>query len=281
MVTDTGYTKKIQDWLLSDHSDEDNIVSGARLLYGINRNQQFLQNVMRRPFKLVAKLEYELKKHLGYRLQNMTLADVVKLDHDITPKIAALIQEGEKGGNADGSTAHRGRRADHDTLPDGVKKLFDDNADRYKRIKALYETCSTFELACDRYEYLVQLKDAFYTYKKDMQRYDDYKPENGDTVENNMDVDAGEDKGGAVGAAASAKDINNARSYLTKNAQVLKELAGSDNEADIEKARILREKMQQRVDLLVANNAEYSEDTAMAWAELGLKAGNGSEDKDC
>ena len=71
----------------------------------------------------------------------------------------------------------KGRRGDHDSLPEEIQKLWDDNAEVWFRIKALYNHLLTMEnaLPCDRYEYLKQLAELDKRYHDNLAKYDAYK----------------------------------------------------------------------------------------------------------
>ena len=119
---------------------------------------------------------------------------------------------------------------------------------------------------CDRYEYLQQLKETWYTYKRELERYDNYIAPSGSEV-------------AADGAAPSpvdiAKDISNARSYITKYIDRLVELRRSSLSADDNTKALadynnLLAKVQQRVTVLVENAAPIGDDILAKLNEAGL-----------
>ena len=71
----------------------------------------------------------------------------------------------------------KGKRSDHEFLPDEVAALWDANAKRYKEIKSTFETLKTMERQepCDRYELLKILSDLDKRYRADMLTYDSYQ----------------------------------------------------------------------------------------------------------
>ena len=75
---DNKLTQQITDWLNTPRERRD-IGAGAMMLLRLNNNRFLYANIMRRPEKFADKLEYELRKHLRIRLDNMTMADVVRL----------------------------------------------------------------------------------------------------------------------------------------------------------------------------------------------------------
>lgn len=241
IMIDDKFTKEIMTWLDIAEPTDEQIRNGAMLLLKINRNNILYQNICRKPQKFAEKVKYELNKHLRYRLDGMTLSEVRKLDADITPKIQKLIDANE--GDTDEAAKKSGKREDHEVLPDDIKSLWEKNTERYIRMKEAMATCQTLEQSCDRYEYLKMLSETYKAYKEDMAKYDEWKP------------------GQESSAGTDAKAISTARAYISKNRPMLEELIKA---GDKEESNSLAEKIQQRVDLLLNNNAALSEDL-MEW----------------
>ena len=67
---------------------------------------------------------------------------------------------------------------DHDRLPPEIQRLWTDNGALWFKIKELFEQLKGMESApaCDRYEYLKLLDEAYKKYRANLQAYDDYKP---------------------------------------------------------------------------------------------------------
>lgn len=246
-MIDDKLTKEIQTFLDIDPKTDDDIIAGAGILLRINRNKALHQNICRKPQKLLSKLTYELQKHLRYRLDGLTLAEVRKQEAEVLPVVAEAIAEGcpvtdDEETDAESTEPHRGRRADHDSLPDEIKALWTKNAERWKRMKEAFATCQELEMACDRYEYVKMLSETYKKYREDMNTYDSYV--------------AGGDKDKAKAPSAD-KAVSLARSYISKNKAKYDELVAS---GDTDAASALKEKLQQRVDTLVANNAAMGDD---------------------
>ena len=203
---DHQFTKQMQAWLNAKHESDEDIIKGADMLFRLNRNRFYHARATRQPQAYRSNIEYELNKFLKIRLDNMTIDEVKQMDAMVIPEAQAIINEGEPvtttettGENAknadsiegDGSTddaelpAHesdgvavirKGKRKDHEFLPDEVAALWDANAKRYKEIKSTFETLKSMEdkEPCDRYEYLKILSDLDKRYRADMLTYDSY-----------------------------------------------------------------------------------------------------------
>ena len=128
-------------------------------------------------------------------------------------------------------------------------------------IKQLYNTLLGIEQPCDRYEYLCQLKELWYTYKSELQRYDDYQPD-ADNVDEQLSP------------ADIAKEIANARSYITKYADKLLSLREATLKTDDAKAfeeySALQKKVQKRVAVLADNKAPIGDELKAKLDEAGV-----------
>lgn len=256
LFMDKKLTEKMQAWLMKSEHDREHIREGAEMVLQLTRNRYFYNQIMMRPEKMVSRVEYELKKHLKYRLQNMTIDDVKVMEkqllNEVTPFVAPApeAKEDELPVSTKDKVVFRGKRPDHDSLPADIQQMWTDNAERYKRIKQVYNTCMELEKACDRYEYAQQLQEAWRTYHAVMQDYDSYVPA---PVDNNPPA---EDK---------EKLYKNARSYISKNIDKLENL-----EPDSEEAKALAAKLKERVELLVDGKQVIGEELAARLVKLEL-----------
>lgn len=259
---DNFLTKDIQDWLsLTDRSDDD-IRKGAMLLLRLNRNRSLYQSIVLRPKRLEDTLVHELKKHLKIRLAGMTLQDVEKQSKELYTEIESAMKT-EPTDNGESTVqslpAHGGKRADHDSLPENIRNLWDESAQRWKKIKEMYNTCLSIEQPCDRAELLNVLKEAWYKYKKDLQQYDAF------VINTNANADAASDT--PVSASQLAKALGNAKAYISKSLkddrlQKMREasMAANASDKDKEAYESLRQKVQDRVDLILENHDVIGDD---------------------
>lgn len=267
---DDNLTRRMQAWLSAPAGGRD-FREGAEMLLRLTRNRILHANILRRPDKMAAKLEYELKKHLRIRLDGLTRRDVALMEREVMPRAEELLAAGgppdaeddlpEISSEADQpAPVHEGRRADHDALPEEIRRLWDDNADIWFRIKQTYNTLLSMEHAapCDRYEYLKALDELDRRYRDNMARYDAYNP-----------AAAGADvpDGGADCAAPTAAEVSAARKYLSTNRAKLEAAVA---EGDDDKAGKIRESMQQRVDTVLRAGESFKQDYRDALAGLGL-----------
>lgn len=270
---DDNLTRRMQAWLSAPAGGRD-IREGAEMLLRLTRNRILHANILRRPDKMAAKLEYELKKHLRIRLDGLTRRDVALMEREVMPRAEELLAAGgppdAEGGLPEISSeadqpapVHEGRRADHDALPEEIRRLWDDNAGIWFRIKQTYNTLLSMEHAapCDRYDHLKMLDELDRRYRDNMARYDAYAGTAGAEM-----PDGGADSG-ADDAAPTAAEVSAARKYLSTNrARLEAAVAGGDDD----KAGKIRETMQQRVDTVLRAGESFKQDYRDALAGLGL-----------
>ncbi|MBP7374210.1 MAG: hypothetical protein KA876_03905, partial [Prevotella sp.] len=277
---DNSFTEKLQNWLESEHT-EDNIREGALLLLQIDKNRNLYQNLIRKPKMFLPKLEHELRKHLTYRLDKFTRSEVRKMDAEITPVMDASITAVADTDNIPAllddtvelrptAIIAKGMREDHAELAPEIQKIWTENAARWKKIKSLYETCKSLTQSCDKYESLKSigeefpsmiqdLRDNYYTYKKEMQKYDDAQK-----VTDTPVVEQTENA-----AVTLAKSIGNARSYISKAVPQVKYLTELADEKSLASAEALKSKIAERAKLL-ADNQSMTEDMIASLAEINV-----------
>lgn len=287
MNIDPKFTKQIQDWLNKEQKDNDDVIAGAQLLQRINPKnvayRRFVTLAYQRPEKILPKIIYELNIHLKYRLNGLTLQEVNRLDKTVIPESERIITEGqpEQAGEEVPPTAPRlGRREDHESLPEDIKKLWENNGKLYKDIKALFEELKSMEdlPSCQRYDKLQLLADMDKKYFAQMKQYDDYII----TPLSDKVKDKEDDKGAAP--QDNTKNIQSARSYISKNQSKLAELLvarNSDPTIDnLDAYENLLQKMQERIDIL-QSAGEVSDKMREALEPLGIvfNAKNDGEDR--
>ena len=253
-------------WLRSDHAGDESIRQGALLLLRVNRNRGLYQRIVRYPRGGLKKLEYEIRKHVNIRLQGYTIEDIERLDAQVTPMVQVAVEADEgdagqgdipsvreaAGEGGTGCVVVRGKRPDHDSLPEDIQAIWPKNAERWKRIKETYNLLLTLNAPCDRFEHLRLLKETWYAYKADMARYDDFKAGT-----------AGEPAGLQL-SDEQLRLIDNAQSYVSRNLPVLLELVLESREPDFPEEKAvkledLRSRLQERVNVLLGLGVELSE----------------------
>lgn len=290
---DPALTRKIQEWLNTPAPERD-IMAGATLYLQLSRNRALYNSVISKPQKYMPKLEYELRKFLRIRLDKMAVADIVRLESEVMPKAAETVEQLHHISTDDElpeATVARGRRFDHDSLPDGIKELWDSNAERHRRIVLLFnELKGMSEMApCDRYEKLRILEELDRTYRSNLASYDAYVlapvsesvsmepasvPASALTVEdvaNDVPAEGADTDAAADEATESAPAVDIARKIgaARKTVSATKKTLVALNPAD-EKAAVLRSKIQDAVDTVRALGGGFSPVQEEELSQLGI-----------
>lgn len=254
-MIDKKFTEDIQVIVQSENVTDEQIVQGVQLLRRIApSNMMYMrweQLANSRPKYIKDHVLKELKKHLAYRLDELTRDQVRILDIKVQKDVKDTL-----------TVPHTGKREDHDLLPDEIKALWDDNAVIYKKIKDKFEECKALndQQACDRYEVLKVLAELDDTYRKNMKAYDDY------VIDETSDNDAGDtsteddSENKQLKDDEVAKAVGAARTYISRNIEKLEGLvaAAAIPDADagiINKRDDLLKKIQERVTVLTDSKA--------------------------
>lgn len=275
---DKTLTDKIVAWLNAPaHTEDADIMEGALMLLQLNRNRTLYMTISTNPKRFLKTVEYELKKLLPLRMKGKTCQDVRREADEFLSELRENGIDKEKHEGQDETSdnddnddtvapVRNGKREDHDQLPQNIRDIWEANAERWKRIKEMYNTCLSIENPCDLEENLKVLKETYYAYKADYARYDSF------TLENEGDKS---EEDGASDDLKTLKDINNARSYISKNVDKLSDLkkeALRDDATDAQtKAyQSLLSSMTQRVQTLVDNGQVMGEDLKNKLQESGI-----------
>lgn len=265
---DKTLTDKIVAWLNAPaHTEDADIMEGALMLLQLNRNRMLYMTISTNPKRFLKTVEYELKKFLPLRMKGKTCQDVRREADEFLSELRenGIDKEQSEGQDETFETddtdetvapVRNGKREDHDQLPQNIRDIWEANAARWKRIKEMYNTCLSIENPCDLEENLKVLKETYYAYKADYARYDSF------TLENEG---AKSEEDGASDDLKTLKDINNARSYISKNVDkllALKKEALRDGATDEQTNayQSLLSSMTQRVQTLVDNGQVMGED---------------------
>ena len=263
-MLDDRLTQDIRLWLDSPQ-EQRSLEQGAEMLLRLNRNRYMHAQILRR--RNFAKLEYELQKHLSIRLEGLTTREVALMEQEALPKIEESLAQGQPLPNTeeaqpiistDGDQPEgvfRGRRADHDTLPADLQALYERNGEIYFKMKQLFETLKSMEDAtpCDRHELLGILVAYDKEYRDNWNAYDTWSAVAAESVT----------EPAATATLPTAQELQAARKYLSSNKPKL-----ADAEGDA--ANTLREKMQQRVSLLLSAGQGFEPAYQSELEALGL-----------
>lgn len=215
-------TPKIKEWLATD-PDKRDIKAGADLLLRVTRNRILHTNIMRNPKGKASLLEYHLQKILKARLIDTTHEEVKQM-------MAKVDDIAARRGLSESSRSEfqKGKRQDHDELPEEVQQLYVENADLMRRMREAHtrlrmitpqnSTCPD----SDRYPLAKAIIEYDLRYRDNWNVYDHYV------------------KGTPMAATVKAVDERTAQKNVVKTINLLLgKYAKSQSEAAAERIRSL------------------------------------------
>lgn len=244
------FTFQLNEYLNQPEADRD-INAGAMMLLQLNRNRILYQNILRNPKKLAPKLFYELQKFLSIRLDTKTVEDVFSMSSQVDAVIVPYMERQTD------DTIARGKRKDHDQLPEEIQALWFENGDLMRKMRSTHEKLKLMEgqKPCDRYPFLKELISTHEKYLENYESYDNFKV--GTLIPAKKEESV---------ITVEPKTISAHRKYLSINKAKLKKYM----QIDLDKANALREKMQTRYDELIKGGVSFASDQMEELSQLGL-----------
>ena len=118
-----NFNAVIQAWLNADPQDRD-LAQGATMLLQLDSNKIRFNNIMRNPAKYADVIESELRRHYEERINRPS----EEQKEAIRKEARELLEQHTS--LKDGNTAKQfkaGKRADHESLPEDIRKLYERN----------------------------------------------------------------------------------------------------------------------------------------------------------
>lgn len=176
MATDNKFTELIKKWLETP-TDERDYTVGALYLLKLSGNQIMYRNIMANPGRKAEFIEYQIRKYYNFRVQDLTHAQVEEMQKHVD-----VIAE-EHFSYADENPAKdfkKGKREDHDSLPDDIQALYMENLSIVQRMREVHlklRSLSTDNSPCpdsERYPFLKELIDLDKRLHSNWEQYDHF-----------------------------------------------------------------------------------------------------------
>lgn len=266
---DKAFTQDIADWLATPREERD-VRKGAELLLRINGNRHIYQLAMIRPETAHNHVEADLKKFLQIRLDGHTMESVRQMDSELIPKVQNIIttrqdeSEDAPEETDDTAPAHRGKRSDHNELPEEIRAIYERGGELFEKIKQIFTELQQMENApaCDRYEKLKVLKPLVKEYTDGWERYDNYNSDMSqeEAVEA---VDEAPEPGNEV------KRVGAARKFISTHVAKLETLLQAEtiDEAEVENER---RQIAERMAFVAETGGSFKPDFAQRINALGV-----------
>lgn len=180
----TKFNDKVQAWLNLPESERD-YAEGAMLLLQLTGNQIMYRNIIRAPKRYSQFIEYQLKKRLNFRLQQVTHEQVEQMQAQVDKIVVNRNLEVKQEQPANEFKA--GKRADHDELPDEIQALYVENLSIVQKMRELHLKLRSLSLAnatcpdSERYPFLKELIALDKRLHSNWEQYDHYTGTDGET----------------------------------------------------------------------------------------------------
>lgn len=180
---DNKFTELIGQWLQTPEAERDYSV-GALYLLKLSVNQIMYRNIVAQLDRRHDVVEYQLQKYYNFRVQALTHAQVEEMAAQVETIVAEHIP---LAANADQSPA-KGRRVDHDSLPDEIKAKYVENLSLLQRMRELHLRLRSLSLdnsPCpdsERYPFLKELISLDKKLHANWEAYDHYVAPSPDAV---------------------------------------------------------------------------------------------------
>lgn len=269
---DKEFTESLKRWLETPREERD-VREGAELLLRINGNRHIYNLAMNRPEAAHDHVEYDLKKFLQIRLDGHTVESIREMERELLPKVRTLIPPPEEETESELSeddtveetpiapNVHRGRRPDHDELPEHVRAIYDRGGELYAKIRRTFTELQDLEKAppCDRYEKIKILEGLYEEYIAGWDEYDAYG-----TADEDEETTEPEDPGNEVKRVVAARKFIS--THVAKLEQLLKTEEPAPDEIEEERRQIT-----ERINLIVETGGSFKPDFAQRLRDIGVE----------
>ena len=172
---DHKFTEQIKQWLETPEAERDYTV-GALYLLKLSGNQILYKNIVAALDKRHDVIEYQLQKYYNFRVKALTHAQVEEMSAQVEAIVAEhipLAAEADK-------QPQKGKREDHDLLPDEIKAKYVENLSILQRMRELHLRLRSLSLenaTCpdsERYPFLKELISLDKKLHANWEAYDRY-----------------------------------------------------------------------------------------------------------
>lgn len=180
---DHKFTELIKTWLDTPETERDYGV-GALYLLKLSGNQIMYRNIVAQLDRRHNVVEYQLQKYYNFRVQALTHTQVEEMQKEVDVIVADHIPLAAKADEA----PQKGKRPDHDLLPDDIKAKYVENLSLLQRMRELHLRLRSLSLdnaPCpdsERYPFLKELIALDKKLHANWEAYDHYVAPSPDAV---------------------------------------------------------------------------------------------------
>lgn len=172
---DNKFTDKIRQWLETPAADRD-YQAGALLLLQLSGNKIMYRNLMMDPKRKADFIEYQIQKYYNFRVKSLTRQQVRRMEQQVEEIVEKNISRAVQADKL----PHKGKREDHDKLPDDIKAMYVENLSLLHKMRDLHLKLRSLSLdnaPCpdsERFPFLKELIAIDKKLHKNWETYDRY-----------------------------------------------------------------------------------------------------------
>lgn len=172
---DHKFTEQIKKWLETPEDERDYTV-GVLYLLKLSGNQILYKNIVAALDRRHDFVEHQLQKYYNFRVQALTHAQVEEMAAQVETIVAEHIPLAAKADEQ----PQKGKRADHDSLPDEIKAKYVENLSLLQRMRELHlrlRSLSLDNVSCpdsERYPFLKEMISLDKKLHANWEAYDHY-----------------------------------------------------------------------------------------------------------
>ena len=176
MATDNKFTELIKQWL-DTPADERDYTVGALYLLKLSGNQIMYRNIMANPTSKAEFIEYNIRKYYNFRVQALTHYQVEEMQKQVDVIAQEHFSLEEENPAKD---FKKGKREDHDSLPDEIQALYVENLSIVQRMREVHlklRSLSADNATCpdsERYPFLKELIELDKRLHSNWEQYDHF-----------------------------------------------------------------------------------------------------------
>jgi hypothetical protein len=171
---DNNFTELLHTWLTTDAEERDYSV-GALYLLKLTGNAIMYRNVVANLDAHREFIEYQLQKYYDFRVQELTHEQVEEMAAQVETIVATELSL-----STEATEFRKGKREDHEQLPDEIKACYVENLSLLQQMRELHLQLRNLSLdnaPCpdsDRYPFLKELIRLDKQMHENWERYDRY-----------------------------------------------------------------------------------------------------------
>jgi hypothetical protein len=181
---DQNFNNQVQEWLDDPFAERD-YEKGAMFLLKLTGNQIMYRNLMANPNRNAKFIEIQIKKRMQFRLAQLTHEQVEQMQQKVDKIVKEHFSLKE---NNPASEFRKGKRADHEELPDEVQALYVENLSIVQKMRELHmklRSLSLENVTCpdsERYPFLKELITLDKRLHSNWEVYDHYTGAEGEQI---------------------------------------------------------------------------------------------------